>query len=169
MSVPSHGYTDAKLHEQKNAINRKVPYCLGYFFGAKCSKKSLVPVPLLESVTDNATRSINDLDVRYWMDYAPFIGGRRKCDEGRKIVPLPPFMQSLKGMHAYVIYYVSSHRSCWWARNKLLQKLYPERIVKGDVLVMKLTTSQSIGDMSLVNVMEVEELLMRAVSHRWIK
>ncbi len=60
---------------------------------------------------DGATRSINDLDVRYWMDNTPYIGGIRKCDEGRKVVPLPPFMQSLTGVHAYIIYYVSSQRS----------------------------------------------------------
>ncbi|KAK0440291.1 hypothetical protein EV421DRAFT_1737362 [Armillaria borealis] len=150
MPLGSHGYTDAKL-----------PYRLGYFFGAKCTEKVLVPMPLLESVRDGTTRSINDLDVRYWMDNTPYISGIQKCDEGRKVVPLPPFMQSLTGVHAYVIYYVSLQRSRWWAGNGLLQKLHAERVVKGDVLVMKLTSPRSIGDMSAADTAEVEELLIR--------
>ncbi len=139
----------------------QVPHRLGFFFGALCSERVLVPVPLLESVTDGRTRSINDLDVRYWMDNTPQIGGIRKCDQGRLIVPLQSFMASLKGVHAYVIYYVSSQRSRWWAPNQLLGRLYRRRMFKGDVLVMKLDSAERVGDMSAADSKDVEELLIR--------
>lgn len=90
-----------------------------------------------------------------------YIGSIRKCDQGHIMVPLPAFMQSLKGMHAYVIYYVSSQRSRWWAPNDLLHELNPRKLIKGDVLVMKMDSTERISDMTPLDSEEVDELLVR--------
>ncbi len=55
---------------------------MGFLYGVRCHEKQLVLVPLLQSVHDDVTCSIDDVNYLHWITLSSYVGGMWDCSKG---------------------------------------------------------------------------------------
>lgn len=132
---------------------------MGFFYGARCKEKELVPVPLLQSVRDNVTRSLDDVNYLHWIPSSAYVGGVWDCSQGRRTFTLNPCRRARKDTYCYVMFFVPKDNRQIWMTNEVLRNFNPPISFRGDLLVVRMTDCSTVGHMRTEDGDHVDNLL----------
>ncbi len=132
---------------------------MGFFYGARCKEKELVPVPLLQSVRDNVTRSLDDVNYLHWIPSSAYVGAYGI------VLKVEELSLSILVVARARIRIVTLCFSCqkttvkFWMTNEVLQNFNPPISFRGDLLVVRMTDCSTVGHMRTEDGDHVDNLL----------
>ncbi|KAK0429951.1 hypothetical protein EV421DRAFT_1913617 [Armillaria borealis] len=133
----------------------------GLFYGSQCTQSAIVRVPFLESVVNNKPRSLNDLATTHWVRAGYHCGPIFNSMLGHRTIIIDDDDDKIDLMaDALTFFFIAGKAKRAWHRNELLYKLYPERTVHGDILIIKHNVRWNVlSDISSTDIPLVENIL----------